>query len=82
MINQFQLILLKNSENFDHSKYFKKIRKNVKIYCTGENYGFGKGHNYGFSKTMSRYVLICNPDVIFKKNYFKNLFIYLDQKIL
>ena len=31
---------------------------------------------------MSRYVLICNPDVIFKKNYFKNLFIYLDQKII
>ena len=74
--------IIENSKNFDQSQHFKKIRKNVKIYCTGENYGYGKGHNYGFSKTSSRYVLICNPDVIFKKNYFKNLFKYLGQKLI
>ena len=74
--------IIENSKNFEHSKYFKKIRRNVKIYCTGKNYGFAKGHNYGFSKTSSRYVLICNPDVIFKKNYFKNLIKFLGFKLI
>lgn len=65
--------VIENSKFFIDKSYFKKIRKNLKIYHTGTNFGFGKGHNYGFSKTNTRYVLICNPDVIFNKDYFKNL---------
>ena len=65
--------IIENSSNFFDAVYFRKIRKNIKIFCTGKNYGYGKGHNYGFSKVKNRYVLICNPDVVFKKNYFYNL---------
>ena len=69
--------IIENSNYFHDKIYFKKIRKNIKIFCSGKNYGYGKGHNYGFSKVNSRYVLICNPDVVFKKNYFKNIFKFL-----
>jgi len=69
--------IIENSKKFQNSSYFKKKRKNLKIFCTGRNFGYGKGHNYGLSKTNSRYVLICNPDVVFSKNYFKNLSKYL-----
>ena len=72
--------IIENSANFENEAYFKKKRKNLNILCTGNNYGYGKGHNYVFSKTKSRYALICNPDVIFKKNYFKKVNKYLKKK--
>ena len=63
--------IIENSNNFQNEIYFRKLRKNISIFCTGKNFGYGKGHNYGFSKIKNRYVLICNPDVIFKKIIFK-----------
>ncbi len=73
--------IIENSNYFHDKIYFKKIRKNIKIFCSGRNYGYGKGHNYGFSKVNSRYVLICNPDVIFKKDYFENMFKFLKNNL-
>ena len=73
--------IIENSKNFQHEVFFRKKRKNINVFCAGKNLGYGKGHNYGFSKTKSRYVLICNPDVIFKKNYFKKVKKYLNKKI-
>mgnify|MGYP006088902333 CR=1 FL=1 len=73
--------IIENSTNFQHEVSFKKKRKNIKVFCTGNNFGYGKGHNYGFFKTKTRYVLICNPDVIFKKNYFKKVIKYLKKKV-
>lgn len=66
--------IIENSNNFKDKIFLKKIRKNIRFFCTGKNYGYGKGHNYGLSKINNRYVLICNPDVVFKKDYFKNIF--------
>ena len=69
--------IIENSKKFQNIDYFKKKRENINFFCTGKNFGYGKGHNYGFSKIKTRYVLICNPDVIFKKFYFKNISKYL-----
>ena len=69
--------IIENSNYFIDENYFKKKRKQIKFFCTGKNYGYGKGHNIGISKVKTRYVLICNPDVVFKKNYFKHLLKYL-----
>jgi N-acetylglucosaminyl-diphospho-decaprenol L-rhamnosyltransferase len=73
--------IIENSNDFKDKLFFKKIRKNIKFFCTGKNYGYGKGHNYGLSKINSRYVLICNPDVVFKKYYFKNIFKILNNNL-
>ncbi len=72
-----QVNIIENSNKFQNKNEFKKIRKKINFFCTGKNFGYGRGHNYGFSKVKTRYALICNPDVIFKKNYFKNLSKYL-----
>ena len=73
--------IIENSRKFVNGRYYKKINKNIKIFCTGKNYGFAGGHNYGLSIAKTRYVLICNPDVLFNKNYFKNVKDYLNSKL-
>ena len=65
--------IIENSNNFKDKIFLKKKRENIKFFCTGKNYGYGKGHNYGLSKINHRYILICNPDVVFRKDYFKNI---------
>ena len=73
--------IIENSKKFINKNRFKKINKKIRIFCTGKNSGYAGGHNYGLSKAKTRYVLICNPDVIFNKNYFKNIKIYLKKNI-
>ena len=46
---------------------------NVKIICTGENLGYGKGNNFGINQVKTDYILILNPDVICDKNLFNNI---------
>ena len=69
--------IIENSKKFNNESYYKKLNKNIKIFCTGKNFGYAGGHNYGLSRAKTRYALICNPDVIFNKNYFKNIKGYL-----
>tara|TARA_B100001540_G_C15803065_1_gene640781 strand:+ start:818 stop:1714 length:897 start_codon:yes stop_codon:yes gene_type:complete len=73
--------IIENSKKFKDERYFKKIKKNIKIFCSGKNFGYAGGHNYGLSKAKTRYVLICNPDVIFNKNYFRNINKYLTKDL-
>ena len=69
--------IIENSKKLKNESYYKKINKNIKIFCTGKNFGYAGGHNYGISCAKTRYVLICNPDVTFYKNYFNNIRDYL-----
>ena len=73
--------IIENSKKFIDKNRYKKINKNIKVFCTGNNSGYARGHNYGLSKVKTRYVLICNPDVIFDNDYFKNIKIYLRKDI-
>ena len=73
--------IIENSKKFIDKNHYKKINKNIKVFCTGNNSGYARGHNYGLSKVKTRYVLICNPDVIFDNDYFKNIKIYLRKDI-
>tara|TARA_B100000029_G_scaffold4403_1_gene5049 strand:- start:1828 stop:2724 length:897 start_codon:yes stop_codon:yes gene_type:complete len=73
--------IIENSKKFENKRYFKKLKKNIKIFCSGKNFGYANGHNYGLSKVKTRYVLICNPDVIFNKNYFRNIKNYLNKDL-
>ena len=33
--------IIENSNNFKDKIFLKKIRKNIKFFCTGKNYGYG-----------------------------------------
>lgn len=73
--------IIENSKKIKNAAYYKKINKNIKILYTGKNFGYAGGHNFGLSKTQTRYVLICNPDVVFDKDYFKNINNYLNSHL-
>ena len=73
--------IIENSKKFKNENFYKKSNKNIKIFCTKKNFGYAGGHNYGLSIAKTRYVLICNPDVIFEKNYFKNIKKYIKEDL-
>ncbi len=68
-----KIIIVENSKNFEHKKMVNSEFSNVKIVCTGENLGYGKGNNFGIKQVESKYALILNPDVICHKDFFLNL---------
>jgi len=76
-----KVIIVENSTKFLNEDQIKNKYKNVSIFCTGENIGYGRGNNYGLHKVDTKYVLILNPDIVCEKNYFENLKIYLNGEL-
>ena len=68
-----KIIIIENSKNFNDKKYFLKKFKNLKIFCSNSNLGYGAGNNYGLRKVKTKYAMILNPDAICCKKFFKNL---------
>lgn len=68
-----KIIIVENSKKFENEDFFKRKFKNIKIFCTGLNLGYGGGNNYGLKKIKTKYALILSPDVFCSKNFFKNL---------
>tara|TARA_B110001454_G_scaffold214634_1_gene234737 strand:+ start:354 stop:1259 length:906 start_codon:yes stop_codon:yes gene_type:complete len=75
------IIIVENSNNINFKKKIKKKYPNIKVYLTGRNLGYGGGNNYGLKRVKSKYALICNPDLTFKKNFFKEIKNYLKSKL-
>ena len=73
--------IIENSENFENKDIFRKFEQNVSIICTGNNLGYAGGHNYGITNVKTRYVLVLNPDLVCKKDYFLNIQKYLSEEI-
>ena len=68
-----KILIVENSKNFVHEKMVQSKFSNVKILCTGENLGYGKGNNFGIKSVETDYVLILNPDVICELDLFNNI---------
>tara|TARA_X000001036_G_scaffold207432_1_gene195019 strand:- start:1846 stop:2754 length:909 start_codon:yes stop_codon:yes gene_type:complete len=71
--NNVKVVIIENSNNFLHKDKINSKFPNTKIFCTGENLGYGGGNNYGINKINDDYALILNPDVICDKDLFKNI---------
>ena len=76
-----KIIIIENSSKFINKNQVVNKYKNVSIFCTGSNLGYGKGNNYGLQKIDTKYALILNPDIVCEKNYFENLKVYLDKEL-
>ena len=72
--------LIENSTKLKNQLFFEKLNPNIKVFCTGKNLGYAAGHNFGLKNVKTKYVLILNPDLICKKNYFKNIQKYLNNE--
>ena len=67
------VIIVENSKIFPHENLVKSKFSNVKIFCTGENIGYGKGNNFGLEKVDTNYALILNPDVVCEEKLFDKI---------
>ena len=76
-----KIIIVENSSKFLNEDQIGNKYKNVSIFCTGENIGYGRGNNYGLQKVDTKYALILNPDIVCENNYFENLKIYLNSEL-
>lgn len=76
-----KIIIIENSSKFINEDHISNKYKNVSIFCSGSNIGYGRGNNYGLQRVDTKYALILNPDIICEKNYFENLNIYLNNKL-
>ena len=72
--------LIENSTELKNQLFFEKLNPNIKVFCTGKNLGYAAGHNFGLKNVKTKYVLILNPDLICKENYFKNIQTYLNNE--
>jgi GT2 family glycosyltransferase len=76
-----KIIIVENSSKFINEDQVANKYKNVSIFCTGSNIGYGRGNNYGLQKVDTKYALILNPDIVCEKNYFENLKVYLNNEL-
>ena len=76
-----KIIIVENSSKFINEDHISNKYKNVSIFCSGENTGYGRGNNYGLQKVDTKYALILNPDIICEKNYFENIKNYLNDEL-
>lgn len=76
-------------DNGSTADYVTKLQSyasdQIKIIASGENLGFGHGHNATLADTTTPFFLICNPDIIVNLAAFEQLYDVLiadqDQKI-
>ena len=77
--SQVKILIVENSKNFTHDKKILSSFPNTKVFCSGENLGYGKGNNYGLKLVETKYALILNPDVICEKDFFNNIVDVINQ---
>jgi N-acetylglucosaminyl-diphospho-decaprenol L-rhamnosyltransferase len=67
------VLIIENSNKFIHEKIILSNFPNVKILCTGNNLGYGRGNNFGLKLVKTSFALILNPDVICDRDFFNNI---------
>jgi len=78
----YEVIVVDNSANPLNAKKLKTLRKNqnVKIIINEENLGYPKGNNRGVKKSKGEYILIVNPDIVWKdKKTLHKLITYMER---
>ena len=81
------IYIVDNGASVSDEKAIKSFRKFVSQYAdveycdTGQNLGFGKGHNYIISRLKSEYHAIVNPDILFCEDAFTKILKYMDDNL-
>lgn len=78
---EVKILIIENSNDLNFKKNLETDYKNVDVILSGKNLGYGAGNNLGFKNISTRYGLISNPDIIYDKNFFKNIINYTSGKI-
>ena len=76
--NNFKIIIIDNSNNFDHKKIINFPTKNIFI-KKNENLGNGNGINVGISLAKTKYILYLDVDTILEKNFIEKIIYYAEK---
>ena len=63
----YRIIIIENNNNLTLKKKLGNGFKNIDIFVSKKNLGFGGGNNFGLKKVKTPFVLILNPDVEISK---------------
>ena len=78
--NNFNIIIIENSDDYSIKNYLKTFSKNVDIYFTG-NIGYGSSANYARKKIQTKYFFLLNPDLIGVNNKVIKFFLHQANKM-
>lgn len=72
------IYVIDNGSADDTVKIVQNEYKTVECICTGENLGYGAGHNVAIMRTDTNYHIILNPDIVFAVNTIEEIIRYLE----
>lgn len=73
---KWEIIVLENNSG-DDLREITKNSNNLKLVTSHKNLGMGGGNNLGIKHSSGDFILISNPDIVFKKDCILNLFDYI-----
>ena len=76
-----KILIVENSSDIEFKKEMESKFQNVSVLLANKNLGYGAGNNLGFKNIKTRYGLISNPDIVYEKDFFKNIHNYLVPQI-
>ncbi len=76
----FEIIIVENNSG-DNLDVFVSDDSKIKLIKSKKNLGMGGGNNLGIKHSSGDYILISNPDIVFKKDCIKNLYTYLKNNL-
>lgn len=76
----YEIIVIENNSG-DRLDDLIPLYKNVKLFISEENLGMGGGNNLGISKSSGKYILIANPDLIFKEGSILEMYYHLKNNL-
>lgn len=75
----FKLYVVDNGSVDGTPEYIEENFPQVCVIRSGENVGFGAGHNIAIKKISSKYHAIINPDIVLCENVIKKMADYMDE---
>jgi len=71
--NNYQIIIVENSNNINLKRKIEKSYRNIKCYLTGSNIGYARANNIGLRKVKTKFALVINPDVTISSKQVKQI---------
>jgi GT2 family glycosyltransferase len=76
----YEIIVVENNSG-DSLDGLIHVYKNVKLIISEKNLGMGGGNNLGITQSSGEYILIANPDLIFKEGAILEMYQYLKHNL-
>jgi len=73
---EYEIIVVENNSG-DHLEDIAAVCPKTRLIISPENLGMGGGNNLGIKNSFGSYLLIANPDLVFKSDAVKHLYDYI-----